>query len=117
VESRLVEHKKRDLIKGNHHNVHLQRFVNKYGIDKLNFFCLKNVITVFLVCLMHRKIIKVSASSITKYIRKNTYTTKGWSIEVMNNNLYNENFCISNIDLFDDNCHPQPELISMLKSL
>lgn len=42
VGSATIFRKRRDkhimeLISGNHHNIHLQRFVNKHGIDKLSF--------------------------------------------------------------------------------
>lgn len=42
---------------------------------------------------------------------------KGWNIKVVNNKLYDESFCLNNIDLFDESYHPQPELITMLKYL
>lgn len=41
IKERWCEHK-RDLLKDNHQNTHLQNFVNKYGIDVLNFKILEN---------------------------------------------------------------------------
>jgi len=43
LHKRWNEHK-RDLLKNKHQNIHLQRFVNKYGLDKLNFSVIETVI-------------------------------------------------------------------------
>lgn len=62
------------------------------------------------------KIINISQQSISKALNNN-YKSKGWTIIVSNENFYNKDILLKNIHLFDDNGHPQPELISMLKSL
>lgn len=215
VIGRLAEHK-RDLKNNCHHNIHLQRFVNKYGLDKLNFnlfeecdnylereqyyldtldnlfntsisatapmlgkkhtkeslkkiseaskgknnamygrkrkqsvidkmqearwkngaskyerlkrlanlpnrkeLIIKNGGGVTMRCfsLSHASsIIGVTQQSVSGAINRKA-KCKGWVIEVVDNKLYDEVVCLKNINLFNDDCHPQPELIEMLKSL
>jgi len=61
-------------------------------------------------------IIGVTQQSISKAL-KNNYNSKGWRILKSNNNFYEKDVLLNNTHLFDENCHPQPELINMLKSL
>ena len=42
LNKRWNEHK-RKLLNHKHHNIHLQRFVDKYGLDSLNFNVLKTI--------------------------------------------------------------------------
>ena len=62
------------------------------------------------------KIIGVSHQAICKALNKNS-KSKGWTVERSNDNFYDKNILLQNIHLFDKNCHPQPELIEMLKTL
>jgi len=48
---------------------------------------------------------------------KNNYNSKGWTVEKSNEIFYIKEIISNNLQLFDENCHPQPELIQMLKSL
>ena len=43
--------------------------------------------------------------------------SNGWKINKSNNEFYDKSILLQNVNLFDKNCHPQPELIEMLKSL
>ena len=62
------------------------------------------------------KIIGVSQQSVSKALQK-SYLCKGCQIEINENVFYEKDFIIKHLDLFDADCHPQPELITMLKSL
>lgn len=62
------------------------------------------------------KIIGVTQQSISKAIKNNS-KSKGWKISISTDNFYNKEMLLLNLNLFDDNCHPQPELVDMLKSL
>lgn len=61
-------------------------------------------------------IIGVKSQSISKAI-KNNRNSMGWTVLKSNENFYNKEILLNNLHLFNENCHPQPELISMLKSL
>lgn len=62
------------------------------------------------------KIIGVSWQAINKAI-KNNRRSKGWVVKRSDKIFYNHEFILKNLSFFDDNFHPQPELIEMLKSL
>lgn len=62
------------------------------------------------------KFIKTSQQSISKAL-KNNKCSNGWKINKSNNEFYDKSILLQNVNLFDKNCHPQPELIEMLKSL
>ena len=50
------------------------------------------------------------------YIGSTINLHKRWN-EHKRNLLNNKDVLFSKLNLFDENCHPQPELIQMLKSL
>lgn len=62
-------------------------------------------------------IIGVSHQSIQKSVKSGKLKCKGWTLTPCEDIKYNEEFVLNNIDLFDDDCFPQPELIAMIKSL
>jgi len=123
LKKRWGEHK-RSLLKGNHQNKHLQNFVNKYGLDVLKFnvievvdnkkqliseqFYLDNTANKFNIA-HAAMIVGVTQQSISKALK-----SKGGKSEI---SLYKKEILLNNLDLFDKNCHPQPELVEMLKSL
>lgn len=77
----------------------------------------KNNEKIFCFSLAHAsKLIGVSQQSVSEAL-KNKTKAKGWSIYKSTESFYNKELLLTNIHLFDDNCHPQPELIEMLKTL
>lgn len=62
------------------------------------------------------KIVGVTQQSISKSL-KNKTKSKNWDVIISNDNFYKKTILLKNIQLFDNYCHPQPELIQMLKSL
>ena len=74
--------------------------------DKINCFSLSHAAS----------IITVSQQSISNAIKNNGWS-KGWKIKKSEKNFYIKKFLLKNLHLFDENCHPQKELIKMLKSL
>jgi len=62
------------------------------------------------------KIIGVTQQSISSAL-KDQKKSKGWTIKKSDMNFYNQSVLLKNLHLFDENCHPQPELTKMLKSL
>jgi len=60
------------------------------------------------------KVIKVSQQSISKAV-KNNRNSMGWMIKKSNTIFYNKEILLKNLHLFDEDYHPQPELIDMLK--
>jgi len=61
-------------------------------------------------------IVGVSPQSISKALNK-SYKSKGWDVSLSTDEFYNKEVLFSNLNLFNENCHPQTELIQMLKSL
>jgi len=71
-------------------------------------------------CVSHThaaKEIGVSHQSIQKAIKSGRHTCKGWTIQICDDILYNEDLVLNHLDLFDSDCFPQPELVEMLKAL
>lgn len=62
------------------------------------------------------KIVGVTQQSISHAL-KNNNKSKGWNIYYSDIEFYKKDVLLKNLHLFDNNCHPQEELINMLKSL
>lgn len=62
------------------------------------------------------KIIGVTHQSVESAIRRKTFKTKGYTL-TPTERKYTEEFVLNNLDKFDDDVHPQKELVDMLKSL
>lgn len=62
------------------------------------------------------KIIGVSQQSVSSAIKRNS-ESMGWKVSINDDCFFNKKVLFKNISLFDENCHPQPELIDMLQSL
>jgi group I intron endonuclease len=76
-----------------------------------------NAETIYCFSISHAStIVGVSPQSISKALNK-SYKSKGWKVSLSTDEFYNKKMLFSNLNLFDENCHPQPELIQMLKSL
>ena len=58
----------------------------------------------------------MSSQSISKAL-KNNNKSKGWIIKKSEDLFYKKSIMLNNLNLFDDNFHPQPNLIAMLKTL
>ena len=62
------------------------------------------------------KSLGVKSQSVSISIQKG-FKCKGVKVQKYNGDFYNKEFLLNNIDKFDDDVHPQIELIEMLKSL
>jgi group I intron endonuclease len=62
------------------------------------------------------KTLGVSFQAISKALKYGT-KSKGWYVQKPKEIFYNKIILLNNIHLFDENIHPQPELIEMLKRI
>jgi hypothetical protein len=85
--------------------------------NRLELLIHKNNETINCFSISHAaKLIGVKQQSIANALKRN-HKSMEWEISISDNNFFNKEILLKNIGLFDDNCHPQPELIEMLKLL
>ena len=85
--------------------------------NRLELIIQKNDIIHYCFSIFHAsKIINVSHQAISKSL-KNNNKSNGWIVRKSNINFYEKSILLKNIELFNDDYTPQPELIEMLKSL
>jgi len=85
--------------------------------NRIEVIIKKDDIKIYCFSISHAsKLIGVTQQSIASALKSNN-KSKGWLIIKSNDNFYDKSFLFKNIDLFDEDCHPQPELIQMLQTL
>lgn len=85
--------------------------------NRIEIELIKNDEKIFCFSIAHAsKIVGVTQQSISRAMNRNR-KSKGWTVMKSSECFYIKSIMLDNLHLFDENCHPQPELIEMLKNL